>query len=122
MSYAVRILIALGGLAVFAFIIISIRKSKMVISDSIFWFLFAIALMLLALYPEVIFYVARKLHVASASNLAFLVMIAFLLVRVFQQDLKISQLTTKLQNFVQDSAIYEIDKKDASTDASQENH
>ena len=118
MSYAVRVLIAAGGLIVFAFIIVSIRKSKMVIGDSIFWFLFAIALMLLALYPEVIFYVARKLHVASASNLAFLVMIAFLLVRVFQQDLKISQLTTKLQNFVQDSAIYEIDKKDASTDAS----
>ncbi len=116
MSYAVRILIAFGGLAVFAFIIFSIRRSKMVIGDSIFWFLFALALMVLAIKPEIIFYIARKLHIASASNLAFLVMIAFLLVRVFQQDLKISQLTTKLQNFVQDSAIYEIDKKDASED------
>ena len=116
MSYAVRVLIAAGGLIVFAFIIFSIRRSKMVIGDSIFWFLFAIALMLLALYPEVIFYVARKLHVASASNLAFLVMIAFLLVRVFQQDLKISQLTTKLQNFVQDSAIYQIDSEKKETE------
>ena len=118
MSYAIRVLIAIGGLIVFAFIIFSIRKSKMVISDSIFWFLFALVLMILAIKPEIIFYLARKLHVASASNLAFLVMIAFLLVRVFQQDMKISQLNTKLQKFVQDSAIYEIDKKDASTDAS----
>ena len=120
MSYAVRVLIAIGGLAVFVFIILSIRKSKMVIGDSIFWFLFALVLMILAIYPEIIFYLARQLHIASASNLAFLVMIAFLLVRVFQQDLKISQLTTKLQSFVQDSAIYDIDKKDASADASDE--
>ena len=42
MSYAVRVLIALGGLAVFAFIIFSIRRSKMVIGDSIFWFFFTL--------------------------------------------------------------------------------
>lgn len=117
MSYAVRVLIALGGLGVFIFMILSIRRSKMVISDSIFWFLFALALMIVAVRPEVIFYFARRLNVASASNLAYLVMIAFLLVRVFQQDLKITNLSTKLQKLVQDEAIYQLDQKDASEDA-----
>ena len=112
MSYAARILIACGGLVVFAFIILSIRKSRMMIADSVFWFLFALALMLVAIFPEVIFYFARQLNVASASNLAYLIMIGFLLVRVFQQDLKISQLTTKLQSLVQDSAIYAAEQND----------
>lgn len=110
MSYAVRILIALGGLLVFAFIILSIRKSKMVIGDSIFWFLFALVLMIIAIIPELFFFIARAFGVVSASNLAYLFLIVLLLIRVFQQDLKISQLNTKIQKLVQDAAIYQADQ------------
>lgn len=129
MSYRVRVLIAIGGILVFAFIIFSIRKSKMVIGNSVFWFLFSLLLLIISISPELFFALARAMHVSSASNLAYLFMIAFLLIRVFQQDLKISQLSTKLQRLVQSLAIYEADhpetqsdakpnEKDASSDAS----
>ena len=109
MSYRVRILVAIGGILVFVFIISSIRRSKMMIGDSVFWFLFALVLLIIGIVPELFFAVARLLHVASASNLAYLFLITLLLIRVFQQDLKISQLTTKLQRLVQNMAIYEAD-------------
>ena len=112
MSYRVRVLIAIGGILVFAFIIFSIRRSKMRIGDSIFWFLFSLLLLIISISPELFFALARAMHVSSASNLAYLFMIAFLLIRVFQQDLKISQLTTKLQRMVQSLAIYEADHRD----------
>ena len=110
MSYRVRILVAIGGILVFAFIISSIRRSKMMIGDSVFWFLFALFLLIIGIVPEIFFAVARLLHVASASNLAYLFLIGLLLIRIFQQDLKISQLTTKLQRLVQNMAIYEADR------------
>ena len=112
MSYRVRVLIAIGGILVFAFIIFSIRRSKMRIGDSIFWFLFSLLLLVISISPELFFALARAMHVTSASNLAYLFMIAFLLIRVFQQDLKISQLTTKLQRMVQSLAIYEADNRE----------
>ena len=129
MSYRVRILVAIGGILVFAFIISSIRRSKMMIGDSVFWFLFSLALLIIGIFPEIFFAIARALHVASASNLAYLFLIGLLLIRIFQQDLKVSQLTTKLQRLVQNMAIYQADhpeaqsepegnKKDASSDAS----
>ena len=111
MSYRVRVLIAIGGILVFAFIIYNIRKSKMVIGDSVFWFLFSLLLLIISISPELFFALARAMHVSSASNLAYLFMIAFLLIRIFQQDIKISQLTTKLQRMVQSLAIYEADHK-----------
>ena len=92
MSYRVRILVAIGGILVFAFIISSIRRSKMMIGDSVFWFLFSLALLIIGIFPEIFFALARTLHVASASNLAYLFLIGLLLIRIFQQDLKVSQL------------------------------
>lgn len=132
MSYRVRILVAIGGILVFAFIISSIRRSKMMIGDSVFWFLFSLALLIIGIFPEIFFAIARALHVASASNLAYLFLIGLLLIRIFQQDLKVSQLTTKLQRLVQNMAIYQADhpeaqpeavsnEKDASSDASSKN-
>ena len=128
MSYRIRILVAIGGILVFAFIISSIRRSKMMIGDSVFWFLFSLALLIIGIFPEIFFAIARSLHVASASNLAYLFLIGLLLIRIFQQDLKISQLTTKLQRLVQNMAIYQTDhpaaeaeitsnEKNASSDA-----
>lgn len=114
MSYRVRVLIAIGGVLIFAFIIMNIRRSKMVIGESVFWVLFSLFLMIVGVFPELIFALARTLHVASASNLAYLIMIALLLIRIFQQDLKISRLQTKLTKLVQDEAIREADEKDAS--------
>ena len=114
MSYRVRVLIAIGGVLIFAFIIMNIRRSKMVIGESVFWVLFSLFLLIVGVFPELIFALARTLHVASASNLAYLIMIALLLIRIFQQDLKISRLQTKLTKLVQDEAIREADEKDAS--------
>ncbi len=132
MSYRIRILVAIGGILVFAFIISSIRRSKMMIGDSVFWFLFSLALLIIGIFPEIFFAIARALHVASASNLAYLFLIGLLLIRIFQQDLKVSQLTTKLQRLVQNMAIYQADhpeaqpeavsnEKNASSDASSKN-
>ena len=116
MSYRVRILVAIGGILVFAFIISSIRRSRMMIGDSVFWFLFALALLVIGIFPEIFFALARTLHVASASNLAYLFLIGLLLIRIFQQDLKISQLTTKLQRLVQNMAIYQADHSEDNQD------
>ena len=119
MSGAVRVFVLIGALFAFWFMIQNIRKAKLVIADSIYWFMFAIVMLLIGIFPQISFFFARALRVASASNLVYLVIIAMLLLRVFQQDIKLSQLNTKLQKLAQDSAIFQADqKKDDSEESS----
>ena len=112
MSNDIRVFLFIGSLFVFTFIILNIRKSKMVISDSIYWFIFAFIIVIMAAYPELVFFLARTLKVSAAANLIYLIMIGLLLIRVFQLDMRLSQTNTKLQKLVQDSSIYQAEQDD----------
>ena len=109
MSDTIRTVLVFAAIAGFVFFMVNIRKSKLVIADSIYWFVFAAIVLILGLFPEIAFFFSRTLNVASASNLVYLVIIAMLLFRIFQMDIKISQLNTKLQNLTQDTAIFRCD-------------
>ena len=109
MSYRIRVLLVFAAIFGFLFFMVNIRKSKLVIADSIYWFIFAAVVLILGVFPQIAFAISRALGVASASNLVYLVIIALLLFRIFQMDIKISQLNTRLQNLAQDSAIFQCD-------------
>ncbi len=109
MSDTIRIVLVIGAVIGFAFFMINIRKSKLVIGDGIFWFVFAAVVLILGLFPEIAFAISRALGVAQAANLVYLFIIAMLLFRIFQMDIKISQLNTKLQKLTQDTAIFRSD-------------
>ena len=107
MSRVFRILLFISAFLAFFFMIHNIRKSKFVIGDSIFWFFFSALLVFLAVDPEFAYYITRELGIQSASNLVFLIIIGLLVIRVFQMDLRISDLSAKLKSLVQDTAIHE---------------
>ena len=112
MSNIFRILLFIAALIAFVFMISSIRKSKFVISDSIYWFFFGLALLILGLFPEIGFSLARALGVMSSTNLIFLIVIALLVLRVFQMELKLANLNNKFRSLVQDLAIKDLDEKE----------
>lgn len=114
MTYALRMSLITAAVAVFIFVIYNIRKSKMRISDSLFWFFFSLFLVILAFNPSVIVRIARRLGIISIANFVFLLVIALLLIRIFQMDVHISQLNTKINNLVQDLGIKEHDEKENS--------
>ena len=115
MSQTFRILLFIAAFFAFFFMIHNIRKSKFVIGDSIFWFFFSLLLVLLAVYPEMAYYVTRQLGIQSASNLVYLIIIGLLVIRVFQMDLRISDLSAKLKSLVQNTAIHEAEIRENKT-------
>jgi hypothetical protein len=115
MSSSLRYLLIVAALLGFVFIIYYIRKSKLVISDSLFWFFFSLIMILIAINPEITYAISKKIGFVSTSNLVFLCIISLLLLRVFQLDIRISELTTKLKNLAQDTAIAQSDLKKEAT-------
>lgn len=111
MTPAFRILLILAAILSFRFMISNIRRSKLRISDSIFWFLFAALLILLAVFPQIAFFFGSLLGIISTVNLVFLVIIALLLFRVFTLTLRVSELDGKIEELAQTIALQNMKDK-----------
>lgn len=115
MTATFRILLLLTSAWAFYYVLHNIRDQKLQINDSLFWFFFAVLLLLLAIFPRITFFFAGILHIESPANLLFLVMFAILIYRSFHQSIKISQLDNKIKELTQNLTIYE--KRDNDRDA-----
>ncbi|TNU89960.1 DUF2304 domain-containing protein [Eggerthella lenta] len=96
-----------GAVCAFAFVLRRIRKSEVKIADSTFWFLFAVSLVLLALFPQIAFFFSDLLAIESPANFVFLYVIAALVIREFNSTVELSQLRSKLAALAQEQVLRE---------------
>lgn len=105
MTLGIRCLLLLGSLWILAFVCRKLRKSSLGVEDSIFWLVLALLLIVEAAFPRLIYWASDLIGFQSPSNLVFLCGVAILLVRLFSQDCKISELRHKLTVFAQHEAL-----------------
>ena len=105
MSIAIRIALIVCSLALFVFVMLSIRKSKLRIEDSLFWFLLSAVVIVMAIFPGLVSECSRLFQFQAPVNFVFLAFIAILLVNSFKMSIRISQLETKLAELTQQLAI-----------------
>lgn len=110
MTLGFRLLLVLGAFWAFWIMIRNIRKSRLQISDSIFWTLFAVLLVLLAVFPEIAYFFGELLGIYSTVNLVYLVIIALLIFRLFRVTLQVSELDSKLTELAQRRALDDHEK------------
>ncbi len=113
MSLAFRLLLIIGAFAAFYVMIRNIRKSRLQVGDSVFWTLFAILLVLLAVIPEIADFFGHIFGILSTVNLVYLVIITILIYRVFSLTLRISEMDGKLTELARKIALEEADKRNS---------
>lgn len=106
MSFEVRVLLLLGGLANFFYVLRGIKKSKITISEAIFWFVISIIIVVFGIFNQVPIWIAQRLGIESPVNLVFLFFIAVLYIKIFQMALRISKLEIKLNELTSKIAIF----------------
>ena len=114
MSIAFRILLILMAVLLMFFVIRRIRKASLRIEASIFWVIFSILLVIMAVFPGICMFFADLLGVASPANLVFAFIIFLLLVKGFSQSLEISTLQQKLETLTRKLALDEKKKQQES--------
>lgn len=107
MSIAIRIALIVCAFALFAFVMWNIRKSKLRIQDSLFWFLLSAVVLVMAFFPGLVSECSRLFQFQAPVNFVFLAFIAILLVKLFTMSIRASQLETKLEELTQQIAIRE---------------
>lgn len=105
MSILFRILLIAGALLSFAFILTKIRKSEIKIADSTFWFLFALGVVILAVFPQVAYVFCNILGIESPVNFVYLAIISILVIRHFMTTVEIAHLRSRLTTLVQEEGL-----------------
>jgi hypothetical protein len=77
----------------------------MKIEDSIFWVMFALLLVLFSLFPKLADFISGMVGTYSTANFIFTFMIFILLLKVFFQSVKISQLERRVTELIQAFAL-----------------
>ncbi len=111
MTPAFRVLLFVAAALMLWLVLGNIRRARLAIPDSLFWFFFAAVLVLLAIFPEIAFWASRMLGVESPVNLVYLAVLAVVLWRLFQMTLRISALNTKIEELTQQMALEEHDRR-----------
>lgn len=105
MNYLFTFVLILGAVAAFVFMLRKIRKSEVSISDATFWFLFALSLVVLAVFPQVAFFLSNALGMQAPSNFVFLYVIAVLVIKQFLMTVEMAKLRSRLTRLVQEQAL-----------------
>ena len=112
MSLILRIFLLLGSLLALGIVVNSVRKSRIRISDSVYWVVSACILILFALIPPLAYFFSSIFGFISPANFVMVLVIVLMLVRLFHQSSTISKLTFKVEQLSSELALRDKDQRD----------
>lgn len=105
MTVILRCVLICVSILLTCYLLKRIRHSKMKIEDSIFWVMFALLLVVFSLFPRLADFISGMVGTYSTANFIFTFMIFILLLKVFFQSVKISQLERRVTELIQAFAL-----------------
>ena len=105
MTVILRCVLICVSILLTCYLLRRIRHSKMKIEDSIFWVMFALLLVVFSLFPILADFISGMVGTYSTANFIFTFMIFILLLKVFFQSVKISQLERRVTELIQAFAL-----------------
>lgn len=94
------------------YIIHEVRKKRFSIKESFWWMIASIIMLLLAIFPYSINYLAKIFGVEYPPSLFFVFCIIFLILMNFRNSKRISEQQQKITELAQNLAIIKFNKKD----------
>ncbi len=107
MTLLFRICLFIGVVFITAYILKKTRKAAIQVTDVIFWAVLAALLLVLAVFPQITFWVSDLLGIQSPANLVFLCAIGLLLFKLFVLNMEVSTLKNRINALSQEIALHE---------------
>ena len=105
MPFSQQLLLIGGAVVILLVVIHSVHKRRILIDDSLFWIAFAVVLVVLGAFPQIVFFFARLFGFQSPANLVFAAITAVLIVKEFHTTAKLSILRDKVNQLAQEVAL-----------------
>ena len=88
-------------------VIKALLRNKLNLKYSIIWFVFILALLIIAIIPRFVYWFSDAIGISIPSNCVFLIAICFLISMVFSLTIRISYINRKTFDLVQQVALLE---------------
>lgn len=98
MSLTLRIILIIGSLISFLLCVKKIKQAKLKVENSIIWMLGSFILILMSIFDNAVGWLATKLGFMAPVNFVFFIIIVFLLIQVFIDNIRLSELNEKIKN------------------------
>lgn len=105
MQIGLRILLIVGAICMLIFVLNKIRKSQLQTDDAVFWFVFAGCLVIVSVFPQIIYWLCALIGIESPANLVFLLVFAILIIRLLTTSVETARLKSKLDRLTQSVAL-----------------
>ncbi len=112
MSGTLRTTLIIGSVLFFVFIINMVRTRKLELKYALIWIITSLSFIIMSVFPEVVFMVARVLEVEVASNALFLCIIFLLLLMVFALTVAVSRQAGRIKRLVQEMGLLKAEIND----------
>lgn len=96
-----RVILIIGAIMLWLFMMRKIRQSKVKIEYTIFWLAFSAVLIIIGIFPHIVYVLSGIMGFQSPVNLVFLAIIFILIVKIFFMTIQISQLENKIDELAQ---------------------
>lgn len=107
MILSLRIVLLLGSVGLFAFILYLIKKGKLEVKYSIIWMAFSAAMLMFAICPYLVLIMGDIVGVMDPVNFMFLSQIVFILLILLSVSAVISGFSQKIKKMAQANAFLE---------------
>lgn len=107
MVFSLRVVLLLGSVGLFAFILYLIKKGKLEVKYSIIWMAFSAAMLVLAIFPYLVLLIGDMVGVIDPVNFIFLAQIIFILLILLSVSAVISGFSQKIKKMAQANAFLE---------------
>ena len=98
MTITLRIILIICSLIAFLLCITKIKQAKLKVENSVIWMIGSIILILMSIFSDAVEWISNKLGFMAPVNFVFLVIIGFLLIQLFIDNIRISQLNEKIKD------------------------
>lgn len=106
----IYILLLLGSVITFTYIIRQVINHKMQIRDAVQWILWTFFLIIISMFPQIITFISLFLGIKEDVHTIFLIIIAYLYIILFLHSSKISKQSEKIKELTQELALYSKEK------------
>lgn len=116
-SHSLNVILIIGSVCFFIFIVDMVRTKKLELKYALTWLLTGFSFIVMAVFPQTLYFVAGILHIELPVNALFLCVIFLLLLIVFALTVAVSHQSNRIKKLIQEIGLLkeEIEKRNNSS-------
>ena len=99
------IILVIGAILALAYVVVKIRHNQLATADAVFWFVLALVLIIMAIFPQVVYFLSSILGIESPANFVFLCMLTIVIYRQLIVSVENARLRSKIVTLTQTIAL-----------------